>query len=125
MLAACSVWSWASADLLVSRRSCLELANKEGLATIAFPAISCGVYAFPLPRAAEARASLSACPGMGAGDSMRISTLPAVQVAVQTCADAAGDLREVHFVLFSSDTFTTFCKAAESFAEGRVPDAAK
>lgn len=66
MLAACGLRSWASPDLLVPRRSCLELANKEGLATIAFPAISCGVYAFPLPRAAEARACLPACPGMGA-----------------------------------------------------------
>lgn len=37
-------------------RSCLQLANAEGLATVAFPAISCGVYAFPYPRAAKARA---------------------------------------------------------------------
>ena len=68
MLAACSSCSWTSPDQHVPRRSCLELANREGLATIAFPAISCGVYAFPLPRAAEARAYVSACPGMGLED---------------------------------------------------------
>ncbi|KAK9834259.1 hypothetical protein WJX81_000647 [Elliptochloris bilobata] len=67
-------------------RSCLELAQKEGLATIAFPAISCGVYAFPVPRAAE--------------------------VAVQACADVVGSLREVHFVLFSEDTYDAFRNAA-------------
>jgi hypothetical protein len=45
---------WTSNIWRVSR-SCLQLANREGLATVAFPAISCGVYAFPYPRAAKAR----------------------------------------------------------------------
>jgi hypothetical protein len=45
---------WTSHTWLASR-SCLQLANREGLATVAFPAISCGVYAFPYPRAAKAR----------------------------------------------------------------------
>ncbi|KAK9834323.1 hypothetical protein WJX81_007054 [Elliptochloris bilobata] len=49
-------------------RSCLELASAEGMATTAFPAISCGMYGFPLADAAK--------------------------VAVQTCMDAAGSLRE-------------------------------
>jgi len=34
-------------------RSSLELAAAEGLRTLSFPAISCGVYRFPVPRAAE------------------------------------------------------------------------
>lgn len=34
-------------------RNCLQLALEEGLATIAFPAISCGAYGFPLPAAAR------------------------------------------------------------------------
>jgi len=38
----------------------------------------------------------------------------AAQVALQTCADAAGSLREVHFVLFGSEAFEEFCRAADA-----------
>jgi len=34
-------------------RNCFSLAIRHGIATIAFPAISTGVYRFPLERAAE------------------------------------------------------------------------
>lgn len=37
-----------------------------------------------------------------------------VQVALQTCADAAGGLREVHFVLFGAEAFQAFCAAADA-----------
>jgi O-acetyl-ADP-ribose deacetylase len=41
-------------SLLAScHRACLALAREHQVATIAFPAISCGVYGFPIPRAAE------------------------------------------------------------------------
>jgi len=41
-------------ELLAScYRTCLELARQHGLKTIAFPAISCGVYRFPIDRAAR------------------------------------------------------------------------
>jgi len=46
----------AAADdkLLVSAyRSSLRLANERGFKSVAFPAISCGVFAFPLPAAAR------------------------------------------------------------------------
>lgn len=42
-------------DELLARcyRSCLELAEQQAVRTIAFPAISTGVYRFPLPRATK------------------------------------------------------------------------
>lgn len=41
-------------ELLAScYRACLQLAEENGLASIAFPAISCGAYGFPLPAAAR------------------------------------------------------------------------
>jgi O-acetyl-ADP-ribose deacetylase (regulator of RNase III) len=48
-------------------RAALGIARDRGLATIAFPAISCGVYGFPVPRACaiavrEIRAFLAAGP---------------------------------------------------------------
>jgi O-acetyl-ADP-ribose deacetylase (regulator of RNase III) len=48
-------------------RSSLALAAQHGCATVAFPAISCGRYGFPIPRAcriavAEVRAFLAASP---------------------------------------------------------------
>ena len=48
-------------------RNSLALAARYRFATVAFPAISCGVYGFPIPRAcriavAEVRAFLAASP---------------------------------------------------------------
>ncbi|SHO42562.1 O-acetyl-ADP-ribose deacetylase [Desulfopila aestuarii] len=41
-------------ELLAScYRSCFELASKNAITSIAFPAISCGVYRFPVERACE------------------------------------------------------------------------
>ena len=45
-----------------------------------------------------------------------MSKFAAAQVAVQTCVDAAGDLREVHFVLFGGAAHQAFCEAAEKHA---------
>ena len=49
--------------------SALRLAQERGLSSIAFPAISCGVYRFPLERAARVavralRDALPACPAL-------------------------------------------------------------
>jgi len=41
-------------DLLAScYEECLNIANKNNIKTLAFPAISCGVYGFPIKRACE------------------------------------------------------------------------
>lgn len=67
------VWSGGNADedrLLAScYRRALEVAVENGLRTIAFPAISTGVYGFPVERAAriavrEVASCLSALPGI-------------------------------------------------------------
>jgi len=51
------IWQGGSHDeenLLAScYRSCLTLAEAHAVHSIAFPAISCGVYGFPIPRASE------------------------------------------------------------------------
>mmetsp|Transcript_9816 Transcript_9816/g.28096 ORF Transcript_9816/g.28096 Transcript_9816/m.28096 type:complete len:189 (+) Transcript_9816:176-742(+) len=64
-----------SAPLLKNAyRSSLQLANEKNIEVIAFPALSCGVFGYPYK--------------------------PAAEVAIQTCQEHAGNLKEVHFVLF-------------------------
>lgn len=75
------------------RRS-LETAIEIGAKTVAFPAISCGVYGYPIPDAAA--------------------------IAVRTIADFLADeesITEVRMVLFSEDVrdiFQSACEAAKS-----------
>ena len=66
--------------------SVLALAADQDLQRVAFPAISCGVYGYPLAEAAA--------------------------IALQTCRNHAGTLQEVAFVLFSDDTWQAFQAAA-------------
>ncbi len=73
-------------DLLAScyRRS-LEVAVENGLKTVAFPAISCGVYGYPLPAAAG--------------------------IAIKTTAEFLSNHEEVElvrFVLFTRDVYEAF-----------------
>jgi len=66
------------------RRS-LEVAVENGVKTIAFPAISCGVYGYPIPDAAE--------------------------IAMETVAEfvkANAGIERVRFVLFSSNVYGPF-----------------
>jgi O-acetyl-ADP-ribose deacetylase len=69
-------------------RSSLEIALEKGLASIAFPAVSCGVYGYPVDQAA----SIS------------------VQTVAQFVRQHAG-IRLVRFVLFTGATFDAFEKA--------------
>jgi O-acetyl-ADP-ribose deacetylase len=80
------VWNGGKADeemLLAScYRTALEIARDHGLASIAFPAISTGVYAFPADRAA----------------------LVAVGTMVSEVAADAGALKRVVFCCFSEES---------------------
>ena len=82
------VWRGGSAgepELLAScHRRALEVAAELGVRTIAFPAISCGVYGYPVGRAAE--------------------------VAIATVHDHTLDL--VRFVMFDDAAYDAFSRAA-------------
>jgi len=76
-----------SAPLLVSAyRSCLCLATELGLASLAFPAISCGVYRYPLHEAAR--------------------------IALRTCLETEHRVANVHFVLFDAPALAAWKAAA-------------
>lgn len=75
-------------------RNALRLADEEGLASVAFPAISTGAFGYPLREAAE--------------------------VAVRTLAETAGELtavQRVRFVLWGEDALEAHAEALEG-----VPD---
>jgi O-acetyl-ADP-ribose deacetylase (regulator of RNase III) len=84
------VWRGGDAgepELLAScHRRSLDVARELGARTVAFPAISCGVYGYPADLAAG--------------------------VAVGTVRKHAHDVDVVRFVLFGDDTYDAFAAAA-------------
>ena len=77
-----------SATLLRSvYRWCLEIAAERRIETIAFPAISCGVYGYPLADAAA--------------------------IALEACVAHGLSLREIHFVLFGAEPWAAWVEEAE------------
>lgn len=93
------VWSGGNhsePELLRSAyRNSLAIAAQHGVKTIAFPALSTGVYGYPLDQAAA--------------------------IALETARDYAlahDDFSEIRFVLFSDRSFATFSKRL-----ARLPDA--
>jgi O-acetyl-ADP-ribose deacetylase (regulator of RNase III) len=83
-----------SAPFLASAyRSCLLLADEHLLSSIAFPAISCGVFGYPLDKAAG--------------------------VALTTCSEhraqhPEGTVSDVHFALFGNEPYDVWVATAES-----------
>ena len=71
-------------DELLARcyRRCLEVARDIGAETVAFPAISTGVYGFPVPRAAK--------------------------IAVATVHESSGAHQRVRLVAFDRGTFDAY-----------------
>lgn len=79
-----------SAPLLQSAyQSSLQLAVEKNLESIAFPAISCGVFKYPLRDAAK--------------------------IAIETCRDqSAPPLSRIEFVLFNNDILQTWVQVAKA-----------
>ncbi|HEX6239425.1 MAG TPA: O-acetyl-ADP-ribose deacetylase [Polyangiales bacterium] len=74
-------------------RASLALAAEHGVRTLAFPAISCGIYGYPVAEAAS--------------------------IALSACADALREhtsLEQVRFVLFSDPVLDAFCAAHRRLA---------
>ena len=71
-----------SALLASCHRASLRVADELGAATVAFPAISCGVYGYPVAEAAP--------------------------VAMAAVRDAASLVEEVRFVLYADDVLAAF-----------------
>jgi O-acetyl-ADP-ribose deacetylase (regulator of RNase III) len=74
-----------SESLASSFRESLRVADELGASTVAFPAISTGVYRYPLHEAAE--------------------------IAIRTVREARTGVDEVRFVLFDAKTFEAFSAA--------------
>lgn len=71
------------ADLLAScYRTTLAIAKKYSIKTIAYPAISCGVYGYPLEQA--------------------------VAIAVRECRAAAGDFEQIIFACFDANMLALY-----------------
>ena len=86
------VWHGGDANEATLLRSCyqrsLQLADEHGIHSIAFPAISCGVYAYPIAQAAE--------------------------IAINTVLEQAGrypELSEVYFVCFNDAVYYAYQQA--------------
>ena len=73
--------------LTMAYRSSLALARDTGLRTLAFPAISCGVFGYPHEDAAH--------------------------VALSTCREHGHDLEEIRFVLFGEAMYNVWAEVAD------------
>ncbi|XP_047072303.1 macro domain-containing protein VPA0103-like [Lolium rigidum] len=65
----------------------LKLAKENGIQYIAFPAISCGIFRYPPKEASN--------------------------IAISTARQFSGDIKEVHFVLFTDELYNVWCETAQ------------
>lgn len=86
--------SGEAATLASCHRESLRLADDHEIASISFPAISTGIYGYPVEEAAEVAVG-----------------------AVVELLPTTTHVRQVRFVLFDSETCGTYVSAAEKFAQ--------
>jgi O-acetyl-ADP-ribose deacetylase len=72
--------------------SCLELALEHRLDSIAFPAISCGIFGYPVADAAP--------------------------IALRICRDWPGEIADIRFVLFGASSYARWREAAYALGLG-------
>ena len=106
-------------------RSCLRLANQQGLKSIAFPAVSCGVFKFPGDRAANVGSQMQSCmcfrkqaQARAAPSCLSALARPVcyglvMQVAMSVAREEAGQLEAIHWVLYDDKAPRTWRQAAE------------
>lgn len=81
-----------SEPLAACHAEALRIAGELGARSVAFPAISTGVYGYPLDEAAA--------------------------VAVRAVGSATTSVREVRFVLFNDEAYRAFLRAAQQLGNG-------
>lgn len=86
--------SGEAAALARTYRGAIELADENGLATVAFPSISTGIFGYPVDLAA-----------------------PIALEAVSHALESAAHVREVVFVLYDEATFGAFSAALQSLLD--------
>src|SRR4051812_4797100 len=75
--------------------SCFDLMEQHGLRSVSFPAISCGVYGYPLDRAA----------GIAVG-------------AIRSALERNKEIDRVHVVCFSDETYEAYWEILNDLAAG-------
>jgi O-acetyl-ADP-ribose deacetylase len=86
------------ADRLASAyRTSLQVAADAAARTIAFPAISCGIYGYPLDEGADI----------------------AVSTVAEHLATAGSSIEQATFILFSDEAFAAFARAIDRLPGGR------
>lgn len=78
-------------------RTSLDLARELGARTVSFPAISCGVYGYPVDLAAPL----------------------AIATVSDALAESAGNVARVTFVLYSAETHASFAAALDAATRER------
>jgi len=91
------------------------LASSQDLTSIAFPAISCGVYGYPLRRAAHI--ALKACHDHATATTITTTTEDGSGDSSTSGGGGGSTIKQIDFVLFSGDVMEAWVKETEALTE--------